>query len=148
MVKKPGHDRIESVAALVASVMGVAAVLFVLWGPLYSLESSGLSSDGTVTSTTGTASLLQVGLDPVTAVVLAVALLASLGIGLGGVVHARTGATLGRGLVAASTVALLVVAILGALSIGIFLLPSLALGFVALAAGTIPTSPAAPWPHP
>lgn len=148
MVKKSGHDRIESVTALVASALGVAAVLFVLWGPLYSLESSGFSSDGTVTSTTGTASLLQVGLDPVTAVVLAVALLASLGIGLGGVVHARTGAGLGRGLVAASVVALLVVAILGALSIGIFLLPSLALGFVALAAGARPHPPIEAWPHP
>ncbi len=101
-----------------------------------------------MTSTFGTESLLQAGLDPVTAVVLAVALAASIGIGLGAILHVRGGAPVGRGLVAVSTVTLVVVAVLGALSIGIFLLPSVALGFLALAAGATPASAAAPWPHP
>lgn len=148
MSPHPRRSLIEVATALVATALGVAAVLFVLFGPLYTLESSTVSSDGSVTSIFGSESLLQAGLDPLTAVVLAVALLASIGIGLGAVLHARSGAAVGRGLVATSTVALVVVAILGALSIGIFLLPSMALGFVALAAGARPASAAAPWPHP
>lgn len=142
------RNLIEVAAALVAAVLGVAAVPFVLWGPLYTLESSGVSSDGTATHSVATESLLQAGLDPVTAVVLGVALFASLGIGLGAALHARTGAAVGRRLVAASTVALVVVAILGALSIGIFLLPSVGLGFVALAAGARPRPAIEAWPHP
>ncbi len=139
---------IEPVAALLAAVLGVIAVVFVLFGPLYSIAGSSASSDGTVTHSFGTESLIGAGLDPVTAVVLAVALAGSVGIGLGGVLHARTGERFGRVIGAVSVLALLIVAILGALSIGIFLLPSVALGFVALAAGASPSPAVEAWPHP
>lgn len=148
MSQRRRRGLIEVATALGAMALGVAAVLFVLFGPLYTLESSAVTSDGLVTNTFGSESLLQAGLDPITAVVLGVALLASLGIGLGAILHAHTGAAVGRGLVAISTVTLVVVAILGALSIGIFLLPSVALGFVALAAGASAASAAVPWPNP
>jgi len=139
---------IEPATGIVAGTLGVTAVLFVLVGPLYSFESAGASSDGTVTTTFGTESLLKAGLDPITAVVLAVAVLSSVGIALGAILHARTGARFGRVLGAVSVLALLIVAILGALSIGIFLLPSVALGFVALAAGASPSPAIEAWPHP
>jgi hypothetical protein len=148
MSNQHSRSQIETATGLAAGVLGVGAVLFVLGGPLYSVASSGVASDGTVSHTFGTETLLQAGLDPVTAVVLGVALLASVGIGLGAVLHARTGASFGRGVVAVSTVALIVVAILGALSIGIFLLPSVGLGFVALAAGARPSPAIEAWPHP
>jgi hypothetical protein len=147
MRKPPSNDRLELVAALLAAVLGAGAVLFVLLGPLYATQGGSASSDGTVTSVSGSASLLEAGLDPLTATIFAMAVLAAVGIGLGGVLHVRRGWTAGRALLAISTAALFGVAVLGILSIGVFLMPSTLLGVVALAAGT-PPLPSAPWPHP
>src|SRR5574337_992084 len=129
----------ELVTALVGAVVGLGAGVFVLFGPVYATVGGGTSSDGVTVETSRTASLVSVGLQPLTAVVLGVAMLASMGIGMGGLLHARRGAQVGRAMLAISTVVLLAIAVLGALSIGPFLLPSVLLGFVALAAGSPPT---------
>src|ERR1700724_4927371 len=95
--------RCEAAWGLVAALVGCLVLSFTLFGPVYSFHSC--SGNGTDISScqTGTANLLQVGIQPLTLVALCLLLLGLIGVAVSAVVHSRTGASGGRIVLWAST---------------------------------------------
>jgi hypothetical protein len=74
---------------------------------------------------TGTANLLQVGIQPITIVALGILLLGLIGVAASAVVHSRTGGSgWWRIVLWVSTAVIVILTLLAGLSIGLFLLPS------------------------
>lgn len=119
--------RFEAACGLVAALVGCLALAFTLFGPVYSFQScSGNGTDASNMSScqTGTANLLQVGIQPITLVALCILLLGLIGVAVSAVVHSRTGASGWRIVLWASTAVIVMLTFLTGLSIGLFLLPS------------------------
>jgi len=79
------YRRFESISGLAAAVLGILALAYALFGQIY----RGIGSSGQ----SGTASLLQVGIQPITIAVLAVLLLALIGLVVSSALHSSTGET-------------------------------------------------------
>lgn len=115
----------------VALLSGWAALAFTVFGPTYGTMSSTLSSDGSLVQTSvGQASLLEVGVTPMTIFFLALFALCYLAIFVGALAHARERAW-ARSLMVAGLVPLLTI---GVLSFGLALaLPATILALFATA---------------
>lgn len=126
--------RIELISGLAAGAIGLAALAYALFGPTYSYERIELRSDGTTSTTSGSASLLQTqALQPITIVVFVVMALLVAGIAAGAYLHGRRGWRAGRMLLGVSTALLGFGVVITGFSIGSFLLPSMLLGLLATA---------------
>jgi hypothetical protein len=116
--------RFEAACGLAAALLGFLGIAFTLFGPVYSFHSC--SGNGTDISScqTGTANLIQIGIQPITLVALCILLLGLIGVAVSAVVHSRTGASGWRTVLWASTAVIVMLTFLTVLSIGLFLLPS------------------------
>jgi hypothetical protein len=115
------------VLAAVALVLGWAAILFTLFGPTYSYVEATLSESGVQTSQSGSRSLIEVGLNPLTLVVLVAIGIAYLLV-LGGAIRSAQGRSSGRRMMAA---AIAPVVAINAISMGLVLLAPATLTAVA-----------------
>jgi hypothetical protein len=121
-------------------------LVFFLFGPSYTGSSSGQSCSSdpgngttaciTLHVTNTHASALDLGLDPVAKFWLSMLAIVLGAIALSAMLHSRTGSTALRGVLFASTGFLLILTCLSIASIGLLLLPSLALAIAAAAAAT------------
>jgi hypothetical protein len=122
---------VESIGGVLAMLAGLAAVVYLLFGPGYASETCTIDSPGQPpVCVTATRTLIEV--NGATAIFdLALVVILVMGVGIGAVWHARTGQPVARGVLWGCAVVLLVFAILSGFSIGLFLLPSAALALVA-----------------
>src|SRR6202140_4317697 len=100
--------RFEAACGLGAALVGCLVLAFTLFGPLYSFHSC--SGNGTDVSScqSGTANLLQVGIQPITLVALCILLLGLIGVAVSAVVHSRTGGSGWRIVLWVSTVVIVI----------------------------------------
>jgi len=109
-------QRLEAACGLVAALLGFPGLAFALFGPVYRLESSSGQS--------GTANLLQVGIQPGALIALCILSLGLIGVAVSAVVHSRTGGRGWRIVLWISTAVIVILTLLSLPSIGVFLLPS------------------------
>lgn len=124
------NRRLPLVLAIIALLAGWGALGFMVFGPAYSTAGTGVDSTGVTTHSTGTASLLQVGLSPMTIFFLGLFAAAYLAVVIGAwlVVRRRRGA---RWLMLAAVMPLLA---LNAISFGLLLaVPATVLATIATA---------------
>jgi hypothetical protein len=118
---------LEAACGLVAALIGCLVLAFTLFGPTYSFHScSGNGNDASNMSScqTGTANLLQVGIQPITIVALGILLLGLISVAVSAVLHSRTGGSgWWRFALWVSTAVIVILTLLTSLSIGLFLLP-------------------------
>ena len=145
-MRRPGSalQRMELLYGIAACVLGIAALVYILFGPLYRGSSSSsmtiCDSPGHCTSTIGpevhsTSTLLQMGIQPETIVFLTILLLLYLAIALSAALHSSWGQSNWLVMLCAAAGLTLLLTALGMLSIGIFLLPGTLLGVVAAGLG-------------
>ena len=118
--------KLEAACGVGAALVGCLVLAFTLFGPTYSFQScSGYSNDSSNMNScqTGTANLLQVGIQPITIVALSILSLGLIGIAVSAVVHSRTGGSGWRIVLWVSTAAIVILTFLTGFSIGLFLLP-------------------------
>jgi hypothetical protein len=108
-------QRLEAACGLLAALFGLLGLAYALFGPTYSFANSSGQS--------GTANLVQVGIQPVTLIILGILVLGLIGVAAGAVVHSRTGGSGWRVVLWVSTVVLVILTFLSLLSIGVLLLP-------------------------
>ena len=108
-------QRSEAACGLVAALFGFLGLAYALFGPVYRFESSSGQS--------GTANLLQVGIQPSALIVLCILLLGLIGVAVSAVVHSRTGGSGWRIVLWVSTAVIVILTFLTLPSIGVFLLP-------------------------
>ena len=108
-------QRLEAACGLLAALFGLLGLAYALFGPTYSFANSSGQS--------GTANLVQVGIQPVTLIILGILVLGFIGVAAGAVVHSRTGGSWWRVVLWVSTAVLVVLTFLSLLSIGVLLLP-------------------------
>ena len=108
-------QRLEAVCGLLAALLGLSGLAYALFGPTYSFTNSSGQS--------GTANLVQVGIEPVTLIILGILVLGFIGVAASALVHGRTGGHGWRVVLWVSTVVLVILTILSLLSIGVLLLP-------------------------
>jgi hypothetical protein len=109
-------QRWEAACGLLAALFGFPGLAYVLFGPVYRFESSSGQS--------GTANLLQVGIQPSALIALCILVLGLIGVAVSAVVHSRTGDRGWRIVLWISTAVIVILTLLSLLSIGVFLLPS------------------------
>ena len=138
--------RIELVSGLAATVLGLAFLAYVLFGPTYASESTsigstsiGVGADGTTprTTTRESESLLEQGVHPVTWIFLGIVMLTVLSAGGGAIAHGLSGLRAGLIVLWLSAVLLLVGAILSIFSVGLYVLPVALLALTAAIAASI-----------
>ena len=111
--------------AVLTAATAIAILTLVSVAPLYGTADSAVGSDGQTTSTTGTATLLDVGLAlPFYAVLAAFVVLLLIGAWLHPMRH-----RLGRALVGVGATGLVVATVLALMSIGLFLVPIVGLAW-------------------
>ncbi len=108
-------QRLEAVCGLLAALFGLLGLTYALFGPTYSFANSSGQS--------GTANLVQVGIQPFTLVILGILVLGLIGVAASAVVHSRTGGNGWRVVLWVSTTVLVILTFLSLLSIGVLLLP-------------------------
>src|ERR1700730_7351315 len=86
-------QRFEAACGLVAALVGCLVLAFTLFGPVYSFHSCSGNGSTMRSCQTGTANLLQVGIQPITLVALCLLLLGLIGVAVSAVMHSRTGAS-------------------------------------------------------
>ena len=133
--------RVSTTVALVAALLWSALLLVLaVVAPVYTTETGSSSDDGTISTTRSTATLAEV--DGVGGVlVMAIPLLAALVVG-GLILRGQPGSTATRAAVWVTIGLLTVFTVLGAASVGRFVLP--ATGALAIAATTAYRRPTAP----
>jgi phosphoglycerol transferase MdoB-like AlkP superfamily enzyme len=109
-------QRLEAACGLVAALLGFPGLAFALFGPVYRFESSSGQS--------GTANLLQVGIQPSALIALCILSLGLIGVAVSAVVHSRTGGRGWRIVLWIATAVIVILTLLSLPSIGVFLLPS------------------------
>jgi hypothetical protein len=138
--------RSAAVLTILAAISGLAAILFVLFGPTYS--TSTCNSNGVCT--TGTASLVQVGLAPETAVFFAFIVMVLIAVASAGVLVA-SGRTLAGLVILIVGFVILVGATVGTFAFGPAIVPTDLLTFAAVIAAARasrkPRSQAGAAPH-
>jgi phosphoglycerol transferase MdoB-like AlkP superfamily enzyme len=107
---------LEAACGLVAALLGFPGLAFALFGPVYRFESSSGQS--------GTANLLQVGIQPSALIALCILSLGLIGVAVSAVVHSRTGGRGWRIVLWIATAVIVILTLLSLPSIGVFLLPS------------------------
>ena len=113
---------------------GLLGLAYALFGPTYSYTKAELHPDGTTSTISGRASLLEVqSLEPITILVFVVLMLLALGVAAGAYLHTRRGMAGGRWLLGISTAILGFGVIITGFSIGPLLLPSFLLALIATA---------------
>jgi hypothetical protein len=108
-------QRLEAACGLLAALFGLLGLAYALFGPTYSFANSSGQS--------GTANLVQVGIQPVTLIILGILVLGLIGVAVGAVLHSRTGSSGWRVVLWVSNIVLLILTFLSLLSIGVLLLP-------------------------
>lgn len=125
----------ESAAGIAAAVVGWTMLLILLAGPIYTTQTATIGPNGPIVSPPSTVSLIAIGLQPRTGLVF---ILAAVLFGIvlaGAVVHARTGRRGVRAATGLATIALVFLALIGAMSIGPWLLPGIVLAILAWVLG-------------
>src|SRR6266704_3944985 len=102
-------QRLEAACGLLAALFGLLGLAYALFGPTYSFANSSGQS--------GTANLVQVGIQPVTLIILGILVFGLIGVAAGALVHSRTGGSRWRVALWVST-AVLVALLASALSLG------------------------------
>lgn len=118
-------QRFEAPSGVLAALFGFLGLAYALFGPTYSFANSSGQS--------GTANLVQVGIQPVTLIILGILVLGLIGVAASAVVHSRTGGSGWRVVLWVSTAVLVVLTFLSLLSIGVLLLPGTLFAFLASA---------------
>jgi len=108
-------QRFEAPCGLLAALFGLPGLAYALFGPTYSFANSSGQS--------GTANLVQVGIQPVTLIILGIVVLGLICVAAGAVVHSRTGGSGWQVALWVSTTVLVILTFLSLLSIGVLLLP-------------------------
>jgi len=121
---------IEATSGILAALAGGAALAFLLFAPTYSTEGCHTTDGAPPICVTRTATLLEVN-GAAAVVDLSIVALLLLGVALAAVWHSGTGLPVPRIALWLFAAALAVFAILALLSIGVLLLPSVALALVA-----------------
>ncbi|HEX7265279.1 MAG TPA: hypothetical protein VF383_13980 [Candidatus Dormibacteraeota bacterium] len=121
--------RAAAVLGILAAISGLAAILFVLFGPTYSTG----TCDSNGVCTTGTASLIQVGLAPVTAMFFAFMVMLLVAVACAGLLVA-TGRTLAGLVILIVGFVFLVGATVGTFAFGPAIVPTDLLTFAAVIA--------------
>ena len=109
-------QRLEAACGLVAALLGFLGLAFALFGPVYRFESSYGQS--------GTANLLQAGLQPSALIALCILSLGLIGVAVSAVVHSRMGGRGWRIVLWISAAVIVILMFLSLPSIGVLLLPS------------------------
>jgi hypothetical protein len=116
--------RIEFIAGLGAGLLGLLGLAYTLFGPTYSYQEIALNSNGTNSTISGTASLIETqSLQPITVIVLVVLGLLVAGVAVGGYLHSRRGLNAGRTLLGISTAVLGFAIVMTGWGFGPMLLP-------------------------
>ncbi|HEU5376213.1 MAG TPA: hypothetical protein VFV38_12280 [Ktedonobacteraceae bacterium] len=115
--------RFESISGSLAALFGLVVLAYVLFGPMY----QGINSSGQ----SGTTSLLQVGIQPVTMIAFSLLLLALVGVAISAILHSRTEGNGWRVLLGISVVVIIAFTLLTLPSIGLFIVPSTLLALLA-----------------
>ena len=134
----------ESVAGIAAAVLGWTMLLVFLTGPLYTTQTATIGPNGAIASPPSTVSLVEVGLEPRAGLVLVLAAVLFGFVLAGAIVHARTARREARAAVGLATIALAILAVLGAFTVGLWLMPGIGLAVLAWMLGGRPGSPAGP----
>ncbi len=108
-------QRLEASCGLLAALLGLLGLAYALFGPTYSFANSSGQS--------GTANLVQVGIQPITLIILGILVFGLIGVAAGAVVHSRIGGSGWRVVLWVSTAVLVILTFLSLLSIGVLLLP-------------------------
>ncbi|HUG16812.1 MAG TPA: hypothetical protein VMM78_17530 [Thermomicrobiales bacterium] len=128
--------RIEMLSGLAAGLIGVATLLFTLYGPTGRIESAETRPDGTIVTSSGATSMLESQSFSVVLILFLTVMTVSLfGVAFGSWTHATSGSAAGFTLLWLSTIALAGGAMLSLLSIGLFFMPSVLLAIIACIAG-------------
>jgi hypothetical protein len=107
-------QRFEAACGLLAALFGLLGLAYALFGPTYNFANS---------FGHGTTSLVQVGIQPVTLIILGILVLGLICVAAGAVAHSRTGGSRWRVMLWVSTAVLVALTFLSLLSIGVLLLP-------------------------
>jgi len=126
---------LELVAGIMAAVVGWLALAIVAWGPLYETRSSTVTPGGALESTTAVLNLAAVGISNRTIVVLVGTAILLAVIAVGAILHVRFRVRWAHWAVGLAAIGLAAVSVLGAFSIGPFLVPALGLALLAWWAG-------------
>ena len=127
-----GPRWLELMSGLAACVAGLLAIAFLLIGPIYATQQCTSAPGGeTCAPVTGSANLLQVGIEPVTLVYLSLVSLLLLGIGSSAFLHSRVSRRVWQVCLWVMTGLLLACVMLGLASAGLLLVPALLLALVA-----------------
>jgi hypothetical protein len=126
---------------LAAAAAGYVALAITVWGPLYSSRAASIVSGAVVEGPVTPTSLAALGPTPRATVVLLLAALFLAVIAVGSVVYARTGHRWARRVLALATLGLALIAIAGAFTIGLLLVPAVVLAVFAWAPGRERTGP-------
>ncbi len=118
-------QRLEAACGLLAALFGFLGLAYALFGSVYRFESSSGQS--------GTANLLQVGIQPSALLVLCILVLGLIGVAVSVVVHSRTGGSGWRIVLWLSTAVIVILTFLALPSIGVFLLPGTLFALLAAA---------------
>ena len=108
--------RVEAILGICAGALGILALAYLLFGPTYSFSSSNGQS--------GTASLLQVGISPLTAGVFFILVCSFLVAATSACLHSRTGAWGWRVVLWLTLIPPGVLTILGLASVGLLIFPA------------------------
>jgi len=125
-----GSQRYELTLAVGATLLGLAGLFVALTAPLYQTSSMTITTEGERVSEQGTASVLEVGVEPRAIVFLGAAVTALIFVSLGAYLQTRRGMRAGRWLLWAAVIFLAGFALLGAMTIGLFMLPGLLLAII------------------
>ena len=126
---------LELVAGIMAAVVGWLALAIIAWGPLYESRSSTVTPAGALESTTAVLNLAAVGISNRTVVVLVGTAILLAVIAVGAIFHVRFRVRWAHWAVGLAAIGLAAVSVLGAFSIGPFLVPALGLALLAWWAG-------------
>jgi hypothetical protein len=118
----------ETVAGLGAGAAGLAGLVAVLLAPLWTSATSTIGTGGVLDAVAQPSNLLAVGLLPRTAIFFVAAALLSGVIAGSALAHARRGGRTPSRILGLSVIGLGAVAVLGAFTVGLFLLPAVGLG--------------------
>jgi hypothetical protein len=109
------YRKIEAVCGLITTLLGLVTLGYVLFGPLYSYA----SSNGEY----GTENMIAAGIQSQGIVFLSLLFLATIGVGVGAVLHSRTQRKVWRVVLGFSAGIIVIGTLLGLASIGFFLFP-------------------------
>jgi hypothetical protein len=130
-----GSRQRELLFGVGATAIGLGALALALWGPLYSSRSASTIGGITLEEPTTQTNLVSVGLPPQAIAGLVSTAILLLVIAMTSIVDARTSNRAAHRLLGFAIIGIVAVAVAGAFTIGMFLLPAIALASLAWAFG-------------